>query len=134
MSEKNVEIVRRACVEFIETHEVVTGVHAPDWVWDMRTFRGWPRKVATTGTEEFREFFEDWTGPYSEWRMELEGVRDAGETDVVILVRQDGRMKDAPSWVTLRFGVVYTVDRGKIQAARAYASQEEALEAAGLSG
>ena len=132
MSQENVEIVRRAWTSFIETHEILGGVHAPDWVWDMRTFRGWPREVVTTGTDEFMEFFEDWIGPYNEWTTELENIHDAGDAGVVVVVKQEGRI-EAAAWVTLRIGVIYTVETGLIRRARAYETPEEALDAAGLS-
>ena len=57
---------------------------------------------------------------------------DAGDR-VVVIVRQRGRSKPTGVLVEMRFGQVWTTRGGRGIRMQMYASQEEALEAAGLS-
>ena len=74
----------------------------------------------------------DWLEAWDDWELELEGVRDAGEV-VVAIVLQRGRSKATGLPVDMHFGQVWQVRDGKNLRMRMYASPDEALEAAGLS-
>jgi ketosteroid isomerase-like protein len=56
----------------------------------------------------------------------------AGEDQVLLQAFQRGRLTGSTSWVEFRYGLLYTLEGGKIVRVRAYATPEEALEAAGL--
>ena len=124
--------MRRAMAAFQETQQLLAEVYAPDWVWNMGTFTGWPGQAEFTGTAAFNEFLVDWIGPYREWEIEWERIEDAGEHRVVGVMRQQGRLQDSESWVDLRQGVVWTLENGLIQRVDVYATPEEGLAAAGL--
>jgi hypothetical protein len=49
VSDENVEVVRNALEHFAATDEFL-GVIAPDFVWDMGTYEGWPDKPEFHGT------------------------------------------------------------------------------------
>jgi ketosteroid isomerase-like protein len=131
MSLENVEIVRRASEAFAAEHQPPAAL-AAGLVWDMSTFRGWPGTDRFRGRDGFMEFFGQWIEPYERWTQEVERVIDAGGNRVVAIGKQRGRPRGADSWVALRFGMLYTLENGEIVRAEAYATPEEALEAAGV--
>jgi ketosteroid isomerase-like protein len=131
MSRENVEVVAANFREFKTTRQP-TAFLAPDWVWDMRTFRGWPDKEQYRGDDEFREFFSKWTEPYDDWDMDAAELVDADDDRVVAVIRQRGRPRGTGSWVELRFGLVCTLAEGLIQRMEAFTTPDEALEAVGL--
>jgi hypothetical protein len=49
MSADNVEIIRRGYERFIATGDPDEDIMAPDFVWDMSTFSGWPERKANEG-------------------------------------------------------------------------------------
>ena len=50
------------------------------------------------GLDGFMEFFAEWTDAYEEWTMESESIVDAGESHVVVTMRQRGRVRGSDSW------------------------------------
>jgi ketosteroid isomerase-like protein len=130
MSEENVELVRRMLVEFDRSRQL-SEAWAPDLIWET----GYPgaRTTEYHGREGFYEFLEDWFSPYEEWEQEFDDVLDAGESQVVAVLRQRGRLSGTEKWVELRYSVVYTLEGGLIRRARVYPGADDALEAAGLS-
>ena len=130
MSQENVDTLRRAYEHFIATGEF-SGQFAPDFVWDMSTFHNWPERQTYEGIEGARQFMADWLEAWDDWELELEELRDAGES-VVAIVRQRGRSKATGLPVDMHFGQVWEVRDGKNLRMRMYASPDEALDAAGL--
>jgi hypothetical protein len=49
MSQENVEIVRRGWEHFLATGEQPQEIIAPDFIWDMSRFRGWPEQQSYGG-------------------------------------------------------------------------------------
>jgi ketosteroid isomerase-like protein len=130
---ENVEIVRELLAEFAETHRAVARLTTPDFVWDMGTFRGWPDAPTYTGPDGFDEFFAKWIDPYEDWDMNVQDLIGAEAERVVAMVTQRGRLRGADSWVELHYGMVYTLTEGLVSRIESFATQDEALEAAGLS-
>jgi ketosteroid isomerase-like protein len=99
----------------------------------MRSFHGWTGKAEFHGVDGIGEFMAEWTAAYSEWTFDVEDVIDADESRVVATVLQRGRPKGSDAWVDLRVAFLYIVKDGLVRRIEAYASPEQALEAAGLS-
>jgi ketosteroid isomerase-like protein len=133
MSQKNVEIMRRAYEQFRATGRFVAGTVAPDFVWDMSNFHGWPEQQLYEGIEQAEAFLSDWAGAWDDWELDLEGVHDAGEK-VVVLVRQRGRSKAVGMPVDMSFAQVWTLRDGKQTRMEMYSDPSEALKAVGLTG
>ncbi len=129
MSQTNVDNLSRAYERFIATGEF-SGDFAPDFVWDMSTFQGWPERQTYEGVEGAREFMADWLEAWEDWQLEVEELLDAGD-DVVALLRQRGRSKATGLLVDMEFAQVWTFRDGAQARMRMFASREEALEAAG---
>jgi len=132
MSQENVERLRRGYEHLIATGDFLDENFDADFVWDMSTFHGWPEQQTYLGIEGARQFIADWTSAWDDWELEVEDYIDAGDT-VVVIVRQRGRSKSTGVLVEMRFGQVWTTRSGRGIRMQMYASQGEALEAAGLS-
>jgi ketosteroid isomerase-like protein len=131
MSAENVEIVRRGYDEFLATGEPVERIMAPEFVWDMSTFRDWPERKEYEGPEGTREFLADWVSAWEDWVLEVVELIDAGD-DVVAIVHQSGRSKATGLEVDMDFAQVWTVEDGKQTRMRMFADPDEALSAVGL--
>ena len=131
MSAENVEIIRRGYEEFLATGELAERITAPEFVWDMSTFHGWPERQTYQGIEGTREFLADWVGAREDWRLEVRDLVDAGD-DVVAIVHQSGRSKATGLEVEMDFAMVWTMEDGKQTRMRMYADPDEALRAVGL--
>ena len=131
MSAENVEIIRRGYEEFLATGELAERITAPEFVWDMSTFHGWPERQTYQGVEGTREFLADWVGAWEDWRLEVRDLVDAGD-DVVAIVHQSGRSKATGLEVEMDFAMVWTMEDGKQTRMRMYADPDEALRAVGL--
>jgi len=133
MSQENVELVRDALAHFRETRQPRFEFLAPEFVWDVRSFPGWTGKAEFHGADGLSEFMAEWTAAYSDWTYDVEELIDADEGRVVATLLQRGRLKDSDAWVDLRVAFLYTVKAGLVERIEAYASPEQALQAAGLS-
>jgi len=104
----------------------------PEIVWEA--IPDAPDAGVYRGHEGVRAFWRDWLSAWSDLQFEIEDVVDGGE-EIVLLVssqRQWGRHSGIETEVP-PYGMVFTVRDGKVVRVRAYADQESALEAAGLS-
>jgi len=131
MSQENVEVVRRGFEHFRATGEPFSEAFAPDFVWDMSTFRGWPESPTYEGLDGVRRFFEEWGSAFDDWEVELEEIRDAGDR-VVALLRQHGRSKVSGMPLDMSLAMVFTIRDGLQTGMQMYADPDEALKAAGL--
>ncbi len=102
-----------------------------DFVWDTRSFDGWPEPREFHGFEGFVEFLRIWIEPYEDFRIDIVEVVEASDDVVVAVLRQRGRLRGSAGEVEMIYGVVYEFDGAKIRRASAYATPEEALGAAG---
>jgi len=133
MSAENVEVVLRGYDHFRATGDFLAEIMAPDYVWDMSTFVGWPEQQEYHGVEGARQFLAEWTAPFEQWRIEQEQVIDAGE-HVVVILHQRGRHRTTGMPVDMRLAQVFTVRDGLQVRMEMYADPEEALAAAGVKG
>jgi ketosteroid isomerase-like protein len=132
MSQENVEIVKRGYAHRQATGDFLEEVIAPDFVWDMSMFGGWPEQQVYAGLEEARSFIRDWTAAFDEWEIEVDAVHDAGGNKVVGVVRQRGRSKTTGLPVEMLLAQVWTVREGLEARMEMYGDNNEALKAVGL--
>lgn len=132
MSHENVEIVRRAWGRFLASGEPPEHAMAPDFVWDMSTFRDMVGMQAQyEGAEGMRRFLREWTESFDDWKIELEELLDAGD-QVVAICRQTARAKASGLPVDMRLAMVFTVREGLETRMEMYADPDEALRAVRL--
>jgi ketosteroid isomerase-like protein len=129
---ENVELVRRLLEAFgRRDHEHVFDLYDTDIVWehcDETDLGG-----VYHGHEGVRTYWRRWLSAWRDLEFEVQDVRDAGE-DVVALIhnqrhwgRQSGIETQMPP-----YGLVFTIQGGKVVRWRFYPDQESALRAAGL--
>jgi ketosteroid isomerase-like protein len=118
MSQENVEIVRLALNRWIEVDEGLADVDAlyeffaPDGVFEA------PDAPDLRSLDEFIEWRASWMALFDDWSYNAEKILDAGGNRVVATFRQRGKLAGTDSWMNMRYGVVYTVEKGSITRAR----------------
>ena len=134
MSQENVEIVRRlydavnlsglgAVTDFL--HPEVDVVPPPNWPEGSALLRG---------RERVQEFARQWMETFEDFRVEPERYVDSGGEEVVVYVRDRGRIKGSGTEIDNRLIHVWTLTGGKVIRWQLFAEEDQALEAAGLSG
>jgi ketosteroid isomerase-like protein len=63
MPSEALELVQRGYAHFRATGDFLDEIMAPDYVWDMSTFEGWPEQQLYHGVEGARQFMATWTAP-----------------------------------------------------------------------
>ena len=128
----NLDLVRGGYEHFKRTGELPTDIYAPDFVWDMSHFAGWPEDQLYYGVEGTRAFLAAWTGAWEDWELELESLHEVGER-VLAVMRQRGRSKSTSLPVEMTFGMLWTLRDGKQARMEMYADPAEAMRAGGVS-
>jgi ketosteroid isomerase-like protein len=127
----NVEIVREGYARFRARGMFARELTAPDFIWDMSHFHGWPEQQVYEGVQGAENFLAEWTSAWDDWELEVDALHDAGER-VVALVHQRGRSKATGMLVNMSFAQVWTLLDGKRTRMDMYSDPREALEAVGL--
>ena len=85
------------------------------------------------GKDGMRAFLQDWFETFDDFKAEPVELIDAGEDNVVSVIRISGRAKLSGVETDLTYAEFSTFRDGKIAFGRQYFTRDEALEAAGLS-
>jgi ketosteroid isomerase-like protein len=132
MSEENVAIVRRGFEHLRDTGEPLAEIYAPDFVWDMGTFRDlMGLSEHYVGVEGVRRFLAEWIEPFDHWRIDVESLHDVDDK-VVAVCRQTARSRASGAPVQMRLAQVFTLRGGLQRRMEMYADPAEALRAVGL--
>jgi hypothetical protein len=139
MPEENAELVRQFLATFIEVDE---GLAQPDRLYEfyapgaplyLEGLQGVVAEERIRGVDEFLEWRVGWIEPYDDWSYDAEKILDGRGNRVAVTFHQRGKLRGTDDWIEMRYGIVYTVEKGLITEGRVYLTPEEALEAAGLS-
>ena len=132
MSQENVELVRSAFQVFAaEGTDAALSFYAPDCVW--YTSDRWLDGSAYRGHAGMRKLAAGWDENVDDYGWDVRDIREAQDR-VVALVHMTGRIKGTDSSISRPLGLVISDFRGgTIGETRAFATWNEALEAAGLS-
>ena len=131
MSQENVEIVRAAneawlsgdLAAALELFAETLVTTQPPTQADARAY---------VGHDGLLQALTDWGGQWDEWQIALVRVIDA-DPYVVSVHQQRGRGRTSGIEVATELGSVYNVEGGKIVRWQMFFSEQEALEAVGLS-
>jgi ketosteroid isomerase-like protein len=85
------------------------------------------------GPEAVDQNFRRYAGTFEDYRWEMERLTDLGSGAVLAVVMETGRGKGSGIPVDRSLAMVYTVIDGKIVRMTTFHTEQEALEAAGLS-
>ena len=134
MSEENVDVMRRvydamARGDFWSSAEVFDPDIEWEWSANMSGLTGVTRYHGIEGVEAAtRDVFKAWDF----LRQEAEEFIEVGDS-VLVLTRQYGRLMGSEHEIETKRGELWTFHDGKVIRHKSFDSQEEALEAAGLS-
>lgn len=129
MSQANVEIVRRGVADLAE--QGVEGV-IPYFTEDVVIYSipEWPDDPEYHGHDGVRRLFRQWVENFDEFRLELRGLHDEGDS-VVGFLELSGQMKRAVLPMRMEVGAVYSgITDGRVASLRLFPSWSRALEAA----
>lgn len=115
--------------EFLETRRL-PGPMAPDIEFDYSGAT--PDGLRGSGAEQFAEALGAWAGTFENWTVEPVEFIDAGKDQVLVAVRDGGRIKASGSDVSNEFFHLWTFRDGQAVRFAAFARREDALEAAKL--
>jgi ketosteroid isomerase-like protein len=133
MSQENVELVRRGLEAFAQG-----GPDAMRDFWaddiDYRAAEGaLDDRGRMHGKDAVRAYVQDWLDMFDDFKVEPVELIDAGEDQVIAVLRNSGRAKLSGVETDLTYAVAYTIRDGKVARGREYWTKGQALEAAGLS-
>jgi ketosteroid isomerase-like protein len=127
----NIDIVRHGYEHFTGTGDVDGEIAAPEFVWDMSHFAGWPEEQTYPGVDGGRRFLRAWTEAWDEWELDVQSLHDAGD-QVVAILHQSGRAKATGLLVEMTFAQVWTLRDGLQTRMEMYSDIAEAMRDAGL--
>lgn len=133
MTEKNVEIVRRAIEIFNEqgfSSEAYRSLFDPDIVFEEPPEQPAPR--VARGREAAEELFRQFDEAWEEQRTEPEEIRAIDDQRVLALTIEHFRGRDGIE-IDQPLGLIYTLRDGKIVRVQAFWERKTALKAAELS-
>jgi ketosteroid isomerase-like protein len=133
MSQENVEVIGAAYEAF--AGRGVNGFleYLTEDV-DHRAMEGAPDdRGPMHGKEALRAYVQDWLDMFDGFAARPVELIDAGENQVVAVIRISGRAKLSGVETDLTYAAVYRIRDERIARGREYATRAEALEAAGLS-
>jgi ketosteroid isomerase-like protein len=130
MSQENMEVVRKLFAswnreDFDEAWSLCDTdleIDRSRSLVDARVYRG---------TEDVRQFWDEWRSTWATARWEIDELIDTGD-DVVVLGRFYGRGAESGATVEANVSQLMTVRNGKLVRGVLFQSRTDALEAAGL--
>ena len=129
MSRENVEIVRNSIDAYLRgDFDASLAAYAEDAEIDARHF---PEGRVYRGPDGLSDLMRTYIGTFDDYRLEVEDVIDAGER-VLMLTRESGISKGARVPIEGRYGIVFTVEDGRITRWQGFVDLEDAYRAAGL--
>jgi ketosteroid isomerase-like protein len=132
MSQENVEIVRDAAAAFNRDDLDAWFDYVADDI-DYRAIEGAPDDHGPIhGKDALRAYVQDWLDTFDEFKSEPVELIDAGEDNVIAVIRISGHAKLSGVETDLFYAALYRIREGKIARGREYWTRDEALKAAGL--
>jgi ketosteroid isomerase-like protein len=132
MSRENVEIVRNMATAFNRGDLDAWSEGLADDI-DHRAVEGaLDDHGPIHGKAEMRAYVQDWLDTFDNMKVEPLEVIDAGQDQVIAVLRSSGRAKLSGVETDITFAALYTIRDGKTARGREYLTKEQALEAAGL--
>jgi ketosteroid isomerase-like protein len=135
MSQGNVEVVRRYLGTRIDALDdgaldrVMQGFH-PDV--EFREDPRFPEAGVYRGRDAIRAYAKRFSGEFEAFSWETEDFLDAGDDQVLVLLRVRGRGKDSGADFDTPAGWLLTLTEARVTRVDAYLDRRDALEAAGL--
>src|SRR5215208_4398937 len=127
MSQENVEVVRLAADAMTQRGLDAFADYCTDDI-DHRPVEGaLDDRGPIHGKAEMRAYLQDWFDTFDDLRAEPVGLIDAGEDQVVAVLRLMWRAKLSCAEPHLAYARLYPIREGKIAPGREYRTKEQAL-------
>ena len=136
MSQENVEALRSDFGAGVDAQDGLALDRAIETFHPDIEFRedpSFPEAGIYRGREAVRAYAEQFSAEFDAFSWQPEDFLDAGDDQVLVLMRVRGRGKSSGIEIDLRGGWLYTLKDGVAVRVDAYLDREEALAAAGLS-
>ena len=133
MSQENVDLVKHAYRSLDSGGEGAT-LETFDPGVEIDVSRTTPDRGFYRGIEGFNELMARWIATWDDYQLDVLELIDAGETSVVAVTRERGKIKGSESWTEHTRGAVWTLSAGRIVKYEEHQDRAAALEAAGLAG
>ena len=133
MSRENVELVRQGLEAWNrgDLDAFLERAH-PDCEWVPAVAQQVEGENAVyRGISGLRRFWEDWHGGVFDFQFREEDIRDLGDT-VLVLSRVSATGRASGVDLDTSFGMVLTIEGGRLIRMVSYPDREQALEAVGL--
>jgi uncharacterized protein len=133
MSQENVEVVRRGWDAF--NRGDLDSWLASYWADDIdyQAVEGaLDDRGPMHGKDAVRAYVQDWLDTFDDLKVEPAELIDAGEDQVIAVLRISGRAKLSGVETDLTHAALYTIRDGKLVRGREYWTKEQALDAAGV--
>jgi ketosteroid isomerase-like protein len=127
----NADIVRGGYEHFAATGDMHPEIVAPDFIWDMSHYIGWPEDQTYEGVDGARTFLRLWAGSWDDWEVEVQSLHEAGD-QVLAMMHQSGRSKEAGLPLEMTFAMLWTLRDGMEIRMEMYSDPAEATRAFGL--
>jgi ketosteroid isomerase-like protein len=133
MSRENVELIRRSIDAFNRNDpDAAVEVMHPEVEW--QTLDVLPDTATYRGREGVKEFWQVWQDTFRGFHLHLDACVPVSEDQVIATLRVSGEGAGSGAGVeSPSFFQVLEIRDGQVVRARMFATEEEALEAAGLS-
>jgi ketosteroid isomerase-like protein len=129
MSQENVELVRRMWEAFLENDlQAALAAYDPDVEWDGTNL---PDGQVGRGVDAIMDHITRWSAMWESWNVEVEQVIDAGNEQVVVLIRETGRSTNGLD-MDERHAELYRMRGGRIVRREGFSDPNAALKAVGL--
>jgi hypothetical protein len=146
MSRENVEVVRAAHPPsgtdltqlFADDAEAPTRLEAAasmfhsEFEFSAPTLGGVAFRVAGKGLLELGEAWREWMEPWEVYWTEVEDFIDAGDDQVVVVLRDHGRLRGSEAEVEQLGATVWTLRDRQVARIDFYPTRDHAFEAVGL--
>ena len=132
MSQENVEVVRRLWnAAERRDDQAVYALYDPAIVWETGNTGPLDAGGHYRGHAGVRQFFRDWLEAFGAYSAHAETFIEAGD-QVIVCYRVSGRGKESGIDIEMLRWNVYGIKEGLVVRVESFATEAEALEAAGL--
>ena len=134
MPRSNLEIISVGYERFGRLGEFDPHVYAPEFVWDMSNYPGWPERQEYPGLEGAREFMTTWREGWKDWALEIHSIHEAPGGEVVAIATQRGTSVANGIEAEMDIAQVWTLRDGLVVRMAMHGDWAAALESVGLPG
>lgn len=129
-AQDNLELLRVAFRQMMETGDPPYELVPDDFVWDMSGDETWVERAEYRGPDGMREFIRSWREVWEDWHMEIDEAIPVSDNIVVLVLHQSARVRGSAVPVQMNFAQVWIAEDGVVKRMIMCRDKESALERA----